>query len=195
VWGGQRGQCLNDGDPEGAERFADWVADQLASHIRESAKDRDRAEFQFDPAPQWEDGTPLDERQQKYLDSALAGEAKKVAAAEQGGRNDALNIAALKLGHYIAGAGLGQDTVVDALTGAARQNGLVDDDSIESVHATIRSGLRAGVKTPRAVPDKMSHQEFWEKTDTLRHVRDFARARRVGPWVPSVGFEPTLDGF
>jgi hypothetical protein len=172
---------IKDGDPEGAERFADWVAAQKASHIRGSAQGAQRCEFQFDPAPQW-DGTPPDKRQQDYLDAALAGEAKKVAAAEQGGRNDALNIAALKLGHYIAGAGLGQDTVVDALTGAARQNGLVDDDGIESVHATIRSGLRAGVKTPRAVPDKMSHQEFWEKTDTLRHVRDFARARRVGPW-------------
>jgi hypothetical protein len=29
---------------------------------------------------------------------------------------------------------------------------------------------------------KADEREFWESTDTLRHVRDFARARRVGPW-------------
>jgi hypothetical protein len=176
---------INDGDPEGAERFADWVADQRASHIRGSAKGRERAEFVFDPAPQW-DETPPDERQQKYLDAVLTDEAKKVSEAKVGGRNDALNVAALKCGHYISGAGVNQDKVIDALMGAARQNGLADgEDGERSAKATIRSGLRAGKKTPRSVPpppDKMSHEEFWEKTDTLRHVRDFAHARRVGPW-------------
>ncbi|MGZ4513351.1 MAG: hypothetical protein ACXVX5_01215 [Mycobacterium sp.] len=198
----------NDGDPQGAESFADWVAQQLASHAHSSAKSRERSEqqlarnahssakgreqseFVFDPAPQW-DGTPPDTRQQKYLDATLAAEVAKVSAAQEGGRNDALNLAALKLGHYIAGAGMNQDNVIDALMGAARENGLVDDDGERSPKATIRSGLRAGKKTPRAVPpgradevppDKMSHEEFWAKTETLRHVRGLARARRVGPW-------------
>ncbi len=152
---------ISEGDPEGAERFADWVADQLASQICGSSKGRERAEFVFDPAPQW-DGTLPDERQQKYLDSALAGEAKKVAEAKEGGRNDALNIAALKLGHYVAGAGLDQDKVITQLKLAAIECGLADDDGGEmSVHATIRSGLRAGIKTPRAVPQMTEEGDFF----------------------------------
>ena len=178
---------INEGDPEGADRFAGWVADQLASHVVGVCGGKERAEFVFDPAPQW-DGTPLDERQQKYLDSALAGEAKKVAEAVQSGRNDALNIAALKLGHYIAGAGLGQDRVVDALTGAARQSGLVDDDGVESVNATIRSGLRAGVKTPRAVP-----QDRADEGSAHVHLRD--RLMRLSDLKTMKPVEPLIEGF
>lgn len=76
-----------------------------------------------------------------------------MSAAEKGGRNDAMNVAALKLGHYVAGAGLDQDTVIDALMGAARECGLLDEEDGErSAKTTIRSGLRAGKKTLRAVP-------------------------------------------
>ena len=64
------------------------------------------------------------------------------------------------MGHYVAGAGMDQDKVIEALELAATECGLADDDGIGSVHATIRSGLRAGMKTPRAVqdkPDRKSH--------------------------------------
>lgn len=178
---------ITQGDPEGAERFAIWVADHAASRIRGGGVGTGRAEFQFDSAPEW-DGTPPDERQQRYLDAALEAEAEKVAEAQPGGRNDTLNAAALKMGHYVAGAGLDQDRVVQRLELAAVACGLADEDGVESVQATIRSGLRAGINTPRAVPPPsekittMSPSEFWQSTDTLRHVRDFAHARRVGPW-------------
>ena len=134
------------------------MAHQKASHIRGSARGTQRSEFQFDPAPQW-DGTPPDKWQQKYLDTALAAEVKKVSQAKDGGRKDALNVAALKCGHYIAGAGMNQDKVIDALMGAAEKSGLVDDDGEMSAKATIRSGLRAGKKTPRAVPPPQDKQD------------------------------------
>ena len=88
---------INEGDPEGAERFADWVADQLASNVRSSAHEKERCEFVFDPAPQW-DGSPPDKRQQKYLDTVLAAEVQKVSQAKEGERNHTLNVAALKWG-------------------------------------------------------------------------------------------------
>ena len=150
---------INEGDPEGAERFANWVADQLASNVRSSAHEKERCEFVFDPAPEW-DGSPPDRRQQKYLDTVLAAEVQKVSQAQEGERNHTLNVAALKCGHYVAGAGMDQDKVIEALELAATECGLADDDGIGSVHATIRSGLRAGMKTPRAVqdkPDRKSH--------------------------------------
>ena len=178
---------INDGDPEGADRFAGWVSDQLASHIGRSVKGRERSEFAFDPAPQW-DGADPDERQQRYLSSALAAEVEKVSKASVGGRNDALNIAALKLGHYIAGAGLGQDKVITQLEIAAIECGLVDDDGIESVHASIRSGLRAGIKTPRAVP-----QDRADEGNAHVHLRD--KLLRLSDLKALKPVEPLVEGF
>ena len=61
-----------------------------------------------------------------------------------------------------------------------------------STRASIRSGLRGGKKNPRAVPEPKAEERrwraadplewFWELTPTLRHIRDFAYARLVGPW-------------
>jgi hypothetical protein len=72
--------------------------------------------------------------------------------APDSGRNTAAYTAALKLGNYVAGAGLDEQRVVDALTEACTCNRLVADDGARSVAASIRSGLRNGKSRPRAVP-------------------------------------------
>jgi len=129
------------GDDDSAEALASWVA---ANRVRPKCMAPD--------APLW-DGTPLDERQRKYLDAALRDESASLAAmGPNSGRNNALNVAALKLGGYVAGAGLGQDEVVDALMDACVRNGLVAEDGERSVAATIKSGLRYGLSHPKAVP-------------------------------------------
>ncbi len=181
---------INEGDPEGAERFADWVADQLASHVRSSARGKGHCEFQFDPAPQW-DGTPPDERQQKYLDTVLTDEARKVSEATKGGRNDVLNVAALKCGHYIAGAGMNRSLVIEKLELAASDCGLANDDGIRSVHATLNSGLRAGIETPRAVPP--AGEEPSQNSDGRVHLRDRLLSLSDLCALPPV--EPLVENF
>jgi Protein of unknown function (DUF3987) len=156
----------------GAESFADWLKDKCPQGKA------------GEPSAPWS-GEPLDARQQGYLRAVLANCVRSVREAPRGTRNDQLNKAAFALGQFVAGAGLNQGMVQTKLTEAAIDCGLADDDGMEQVEATIASGLGAGMEQPRSVPkprDKMSPQEFWEKTTTLRHVRDFARARRVGPW-------------
>jgi hypothetical protein len=47
----------------------------------------------------------------------------------------------------------------------------------------IRHGLEDGKMDPKNVPHSSTgiDDEFWDATDTLKHVRTFARARQAGP--------------
>lgn len=180
-----------DDDDQGTTALVDWVAEQWARRVRTKARTTPGGakEWEWEPCEPW-NGDPPDARQRKYLGAALAGEADKVAKTEEGGRNDALFTAALKLGSYIAGAGLDEQKVRDALEGAAVANGYTEEHGVNSTRASIGSGLRAGRKNPRAVPPpsapgpsaSVDVESFWELTGTLRHVRDFAHAQLVGPW-------------
>ena len=61
--------------------------------------------------------------------------------------------------------------------------------AVETVSCKTDEETRAELGNHKHPRDKKADQtekdpepEFWESTDTLRHIRDFARARRVGPW-------------
>jgi hypothetical protein len=129
------------GDRDGAEAFADWVADRRG--------DRE----QFATSPLWMGGEP-DTRQAAYLAKMLAGIHHDLSPMCKGsGRNTAVYSKALRCGNYIAGAGLNEAVVIDVLLDASRQNGLVQDDGERSVLASINSGLKNGKARPRAVPE------------------------------------------
>ncbi|HEV7665621.1 MAG TPA: hypothetical protein VGQ62_18965 [Chloroflexota bacterium] len=70
-------------------------------------------------------------------------------AVHPGQRNIALNQAAWTLGRWVATGALDQSTAEDQLYEAAQQNGLVADDGERQTWATIRSGLAAGIRSPR----------------------------------------------
>jgi hypothetical protein len=147
------------GDAAGAEAFAHWVAKSLAEHARQKAKSPSkwgRSDLEFEPAAPWSGGA-TDARQQAYLDRVLEENAKKAAQAVPGERNEALYLAALKCSSFVAGAGMDRQLVLDVLADAAAECGLVDDDGIGSVHATIWSGFRIGLRNPRAVPESSAN--------------------------------------
>jgi hypothetical protein len=130
------------GDPDGAAAFAGWVAE----HRTSSSAD-------FTLAAPW-DGTPPDTRQSSYLDAVLRDQVEHISAmAPDSGRNNAVYVAALKCGNFVAGAGMDETQVIEQLVGAAHACGLVSDDGIRSVEASIKSGLRNGRQNPRAVPE------------------------------------------
>jgi hypothetical protein len=137
------------GGDYGAQALTDWVAQQRAQSVKTKAAGS--TDWQWQPSPPW-NGTPPDPRESAYLAKALADEADKVAQTQTGGRNEALFTAALKLGSYIAGAGLDEQVVIGALENAASRCGLTADDGLFSTRATIVSGLRCGKRNPRAVP-------------------------------------------
>ncbi|MDI9936582.1 bifunctional DNA primase/polymerase [Rhodococcus sp. IEGM 1351] len=125
------------GDPDGAEALADWAC-QFGTPVDARPAD-----------PLWTGGEP-EGREKAYLAGALRSEIDAVANQSEGGRNVRLNDAAFKLGQLVAGAGLPVDDVIAGLRSAALSSGLPPSEA----EATIRSGLRAGMKLPRAVPDE-----------------------------------------
>ena len=156
----------DDAADDGTEALVDWVAEQSAHRIKAKASKTPGGarEWTWDLCPPW-DGTPPDARQQAYLDKALTNEADKVGKTADGGRNDALFRSALKLGSLIAGAGLDEQQVIAALQAAAVTNGYTATDGEHATNASIRSGLRAGKKNPRAVPE--GPERFFSKSGLL----------------------------
>lgn len=85
-----------------------------------------------------------------YGAAALHREVTALANVKAGGRNQALNVAAFRLFQLVAGGELERDQVVQRLVSACHANGLIKDNGLPSVMATIRSGARAGMQYPRS---------------------------------------------
>jgi len=81
-----------------------------------------------------------------YAIAALRAETERVAAARPGTRNDTLNRAAFSLGQLVAAGLIPPIPVITSLIDAARYAGLPEDEAIR----TVRSGLDAGARKPRA---------------------------------------------
>jgi len=118
----------------------DWL-ERLARTRPRSISERALAHIKLSGRPDKSAGA--------YGRAALDRETASLAAALPGTRNCALNLAAFRLFQLVAGGELDDDEVVDRLIDASHRNGLVKDDGLRSVFATIRSA-RAGLKFPRS---------------------------------------------
>jgi hypothetical protein len=94
----------------------------------------------------------LPSRTGAYGRAALDVEAKALSMVAPGNRNNALNRAAFSLAQLVAGGELDRDEVERRLISAAEANGLLAEDGLRQVQATIRSGMRAGLQHPRSRP-------------------------------------------
>ncbi len=91
----------------------------------------------------------VDAAVRKYALAALDAELNAVRSAGEGKRNDTLNIASLKVAQLVAAGALTEGFVRAALEDAAAACGLVKDDGLRGVRATIDSGFRKGRAQPR----------------------------------------------
>ena len=87
-----------------------------------------------------------------YGAAALADEIEQLASTAPGRRNHQLNRASFSLHQLVAGGELDAAEVERRLVEASTVNGLIADDGLPSVIATIRSGARAGLQHPRGRP-------------------------------------------
>ena len=85
----------------------------------------------------------------RYGMAALEREISTLINAAPGGRNHALNRASFSLHQLVGGGELDGGVVWHRLVEASTANGLVADDGLPSVLATIKSGRRAGLQYPR----------------------------------------------
>ena len=95
---------------------------------------------------------PTDERLARYVIAALRNEVDRVTHTPPNtGRNQQLFKSSASLGS-LAGSGLVTVDVIEAhMAAAAHTCGLVRDDGVRSVNATIASGVKAGLSKPREV--------------------------------------------
>jgi len=82
-----------------------------------------------------------------YAQAALWGECEAIQAAVEGTRNHTLNVAAFKLGSLVAVGALDAEEAAAALYAAGRRAGLGEQETI----TTVRSGMSAGMQSPRRV--------------------------------------------
>ncbi|HEX6758784.1 MAG TPA: AAA family ATPase [Propionibacteriaceae bacterium] len=127
------------GDPDGGAALAGWVAERHGN--RED----------FEPAPLWNREAPS-QQQAAYLQAMIKNMHRELSITDKGGRNQRVYNAALKIGNFIAGAGLNEARATAMLLDACNHNGLITEDGEKSVMASIRSGIRNGKTRPRAVP-------------------------------------------
>ena len=81
---------------------------------------------------------------ERYLEKALESELVKLQMAAEGSRNDALNLAAFRMGQLVS-RGLDESAAISRLTQVARGIGLEDTE----IAATIQSGMESGRANPR----------------------------------------------
>ncbi len=103
------------------------------------------------PRPRGEAGEPTySDSTTAYGRAALEDECARVAGTAQGGRNAALNAAACKVGHLVAGGEITREDAEAALLNAALRCGLPEHEAGK----TIKSGLDAGERDPKSAPGR-----------------------------------------
>jgi len=100
-------------------------------------------------------------REARYAEAALRNCAAELAAQRKPGRNNLLNICALKMGAMAARGWISRPTIADALYGACRANGLTQEEGDDSVQKTLASGFEAGLARPH--PDLEERQHDTQK--------------------------------
>jgi len=87
-------------------------------------------------------------RHAAYAKTALDHTTAELAKTAPGGRNNALNASAFRMGRMVERGWIGAACVADALRAASKSNGLVGDDGEGAVQQTLASGLEAGRQHP-----------------------------------------------
>jgi len=104
-------------------------------------------------------------RERQYAKAALDGCAIQLANSRPGGRNDALNKAAFRLGKMIARGWTDEKTVTDALVGACDANRYLREHGHRAMMKTIESAIEAGKKDPH--PDLPEREPLDDRRPTI----------------------------
>jgi hypothetical protein len=120
-------------------------------------------------------------REKAWAEAALEGATAELTATKSGGRNEALNKIAFRLGGMVARGWLNRTDVEKALLDAMHANGGVEDDGLAAAEATLKSGLDDGEQNPH--PDLPDDDKFQ------------AAAEQPAPQFPPCTIEQTLEVF
>lgn len=123
-----------------------------------------------------------DARVSAYLKTALDAIIGDLRSTAKGGRNIALNNAAMRLGHFVAAGWMTRGEAEAMLIEAADANGHTGakGNSIRSTMATINSGMAKGLTEPATIPDDSS-QPSPEALATAARITNASRREMADP--------------
>ena len=145
------------GTPDTINLIAPDVLAKLQRTVQ-AAKDADRdaKEAAKPAAPAAAPGpvVPASSEASRYCMTALESAVQRLRSAQPGGRNDLLNGEAYGLAQLVHTGGISEATIRGALADAAASCGLPAGEA----KATINSGIRAGLASPRPIPQREQPQ-------------------------------------
>lgn len=105
------------------------------------------------------------DRFQAYCLKALANQRSELANVADGGRNEALNTAALKLAHYAHYKFFTEADVKRELQWACEHNLYIQEHGYKAFEASFYSGWNDGLLEPKFIPDREEYQqkEYFKK--------------------------------
>jgi putative DNA primase/helicase len=101
------------------------------------------------PSPSWSPIGIISASSAAYGLAALDREIERLTLASSGNRNAELNRVSFRLHQLVAGQELHSEEVARQLIRATQANGLLAEDGLRQVQATIQSGANAGMRSPR----------------------------------------------
>jgi hypothetical protein len=114
-----------------------------------------------------------------YAEAALRGELANLERTVEGDRNNQLNKSAFALGQFIGAGLLDPDRVEAELTRVALAIGLNEHE----IQASIRSGIEAGMREPRQVPDRAGTASRSDVPSQTNNTKITAPANEQAPTV------------
>ena len=131
--------------------------------------------------------SPANDNETTSYGKAWFADVEELAREASGGRNDLLNKVACKAGSLIGAGQLNQREAISAMLEASKANGLVKDDGYGQTMNTIRSGIEAGKKNPRAI-DNPTIQAEPVLPGKFTYKRASEYKAEIVPWL----WEPVL---
>jgi hypothetical protein len=119
-----------------------------------------------------------------YAEAALRGEYDAVVSASPGGRNNQLNTSTFKLATLVGAGVLDEHAVETTMMQAAVTCGLVADNGRDKCLATIRSGLSAGIRSPRNLPVRETAEVYEAPQTNADNVVRLDSVRNPMPAAP-----------
>jgi hypothetical protein len=95
-----------------------------------------------------------------YSDAAITSELQKLIGTSKN-RNNQLNDSAMAIGQFVGAGAISRHDAEERLYGAALANGYISKDGEKSARATIKSGLDAGERQPRDIPQLPTDDGDW----------------------------------
>lgn len=126
-----------------------------------------------------------------YMSAVLRNTIEQLEQTGKGGRNDALNTAALTLGHWVAGGEISEAEAKASIRGTSLWAELVRDDGQATCEATLKSGFERGLQEPRNVPPPKPEYDFgrYHTPEMNAAFEQYGKTSRKA--APAAAIEPT----